>query len=159
MNIRLDLLRLLMLLSLIGLPKIGQAAPPPPPDEIQKAITGFFTLLKEDKLDAAYDVVLANTRIKGREEQVKGLKKQTRDAINTYGPILGFEIVEQRRVGLSLIQVVCLSWSDNFPLRWRFTYYRPGDKWRLLDIFVDDKIGEMFESRASRISRMDLGGL
>ena len=131
------------------------AAPPPPPEEIQKSVTTFFNLLKQDHLDEAYDMILANTKIKGREEDVRGLKKQTRDAITTYGPILGFEMIEQRRVGISLFQLVCLSWSENFPLRWRFTYYRPGDKWRLMDIFVDDKIGDLFETRAARINPMD----
>jgi hypothetical protein len=124
-----------------------EAAAPPPPPEIQSTLTSFFNLLKQNKVDEAYDLILANTRIKGREEDVKKLKKQTRDAIATYGPILGYEVIEQKRVGLSLLQVVSLSWSDHFPLRWRFTYYRPGDKWRLLDIFVDDKIGELFDSR------------
>ena len=132
-----------------------EAAPPPPPEEIQKSMTSFFNLLKQDKLDAAYDVILANTKIKGREEEVQKLKKQTREAIDTYGPILGFEIVEQRRVGQTLLQITCLSWSENFPLRWRFSYYRPGDKWRMLDIFVDDKVGELFETRAARVSPMD----
>jgi hypothetical protein len=125
------------------------AGQPPPPEEIQKTLTTFFNLLKENKIDEAYEIVLANTKIKGREEEVKSLKKQTRDAIKTYGPILGFEVIEQKRVGMSLLQVVCLSWSENFPLRWRFSYYRPGDKWRLLDIFVDDKIGELFDPRPS----------
>jgi hypothetical protein len=124
-----------------------QAAPPPPPDEIQKTITVFFNLLKEKKMDQAFDLILANTKIKGREEEVKGLKKQTSDALAAYGPILGFEIIEQKRVGMSLLQIVCLSWSENLPLRWRFTYYRPNDKWKLLDIFVDDKIADLFESK------------
>lgn len=131
------------------------ASPPPPPEEIQKTLTAFFNLLKQDKIDDAYALILANTRIKGREDDVRGLKKQTRDAINTYGPILGFEIVEQRRVGLSLLQITCLSWAENFPLRWRFSYYRPGDKWRMLDIFVDDRVSELFETRAARVSQMD----
>jgi len=133
----------------------SQAAPPPPPEEIQKAITAFFNLLKQEKVDEAYQVVLANTKTKGREEEMKGLKKQTHDAIATYGPILGFELIEQRRVGMSLLQLTYLSWSENFPLRWRFTYYRPGDKWRLLDIFVDDKVGELFDTRPTRSPSID----
>ncbi len=149
-------LRLLFLALVFGLTSgSSQAAPPPPPPEIQKAITDFFGLLKADKVDAAYDVVLTNTKIKGREDEVKALKKQTHDAVGTYGPILGFEIIEQKRVGMSLMQVVCLSWSENFPLRWRFSYYRPGDKWRLIDIFVDDKVGELFDGRVSRVTSMD----
>jgi len=130
-------------------------SPPPPPEEIQKLISRFFNLLKEDKIDQAYDVILVNTKINGREEDVKKLKKQTRDAISTYGQIFGFEVVEQRRVGMSLIQIVCLSWSEDFPLRWRFSYYRPTDKWRLLDIFVDDKVGDLFDTRAARVTPMD----
>lgn len=125
------------------------AAPPPPPEELQKTLSSFFGLLKADKVDEAYVVVLANARInKGKDDDVvKGLKKQTREAIATYGPILGFELIDQKRVGTTLLQLTCLSWSDHFPLRWRFTYYRPGDKWRLLDIFVDDKVGELFDRR------------
>lgn len=146
-----------LLLATLGLPLTAPvfAAAPPPPEEIQKAITAFFNLLKQDKLDEAYDVILANTKIKGREDEVKGLKKQTREALTTYGPTLGFEVVETRRVGMSLLQVVCLSWSENFPLRWRFSYYRPGDRWRLLDIFVDDKVGELFDARPPRAAAPD----
>ncbi len=137
------------------LQQILVAAPPPPPEEIQKVITSFFNLLKENKIDEAYDMVLTNTRIKGREEDVKALKKQTREAIATYGPIFGFEIIEQRRVGMSLLQVICLSLSENFPLRWRFTYYRPREQWRLLDIFVDDKVGELFDTQTSRTNSVE----
>jgi hypothetical protein len=148
---------LLLIILVLGMlaAGAGTAAPPPPPEEIQKTLTAFFNLLKQDKIDDAYNLVLANTRIKGREEDVKSLKKQTRDAINTYGPVLGFEVVEQRRVGLCLLQITCLSWAENFPLRWRFSYYRPGDKWRMLDILVDDRVGDLFETRAARVSQMD----
>ena len=118
-------------------------------------MTLFFNLLKKDRIDEAYDALLSNTKIKGREDEVLKLKKQTREDIVTYGPILGFEIIEQRRVGTTLLQITCLSWSENFPLRWRFSYYRPGDKWRLLDIFVDDKVGELFDTRAAQASPVE----
>ncbi len=89
----------LILIELIDCTSL--AAPPPPPEEIQKALVSFFNLLKKNRIDEAYDVVLINTKVKGREDEVQRLKKQTREAIDTYGPILGFEIVEQRRVGMS----------------------------------------------------------
>lgn len=146
-------LSLLLLPFLFAAP--APAAAPPLPEDIQKGITAFFNLLKQQKVDEAYELILVNTRIRGREDDVKALRKQTREAIATYGPILGFETIEQRRVGMSLMQIVCLSWSENFPLRWRFSYYRPGDRWRLLDIFVDDKIGELFDTRAVRVQPMD----
>jgi len=145
----------LLAVLLLGPAPAISAGPPPPPEEIQKAIASFFNLLKEDKIDEAYDVILKNTKTKGREEVVKDLRKKTREAISSYGPILGFEIVEQRRVGMSLIQIVCVSWSEHFPLRWRFSYYRPADRWKLLDILVDDKISELFETRAARVIPMD----
>ena len=145
-------IRFIPLLSFLLLIRVtAQGALPPPPQEVRKAIASFFRSLKEDKIDEAYQIVLIHTKIKGREEDVKGLKKQTRDAMTTYGPILGFEIIDQKRVGMSLLQIVCLSWSENFPLRWRFTYYRPVDQWRLLDIFVDDKVGELFDPRMGRV--------
>lgn len=142
------ILKLSVLAFLLGAASSNlHAAPPPPPDEIQMTLTTFFNLLKENKLDQAYDLVLAGTKIKGREDEVKSLKKQTTEALAAYGPVLGFEIIEQKRVGLCLLQVICLSRSENLPLRWRFTYYRPNEKWKLLDILVDDKIGELLESK------------
>jgi hypothetical protein len=135
-------------LGLIFNLSMATAGQPPPPEEIQKTLTTFFNLLKENKIDQAYEIVLVNTKIKGREDEVKALKKQTSDAIKTYGPIMGFEVIEQKRVGMSLLQVVCLSWSENVPLRWRFSYYRPGDRWKLLNILVDDRIDELFEAPA-----------
>jgi hypothetical protein len=147
---------ILIFLSFLLLAEVADiSGAPPPPEEIQKSVSTFFKLLKENKIDEAYQGFLTNTRIKGREEEVANLKKQTRDAITTYGPVLGFEIIEQRRVGMNLIQVVCLSLSENVPLRWRFTYYRPTDKWRLQNIFVDDRIEELFDLRAVRVDQMD----
>jgi hypothetical protein len=136
----------IFLITLIFATSGLDAGQPPPPEEIQKTLTTFFNLLKENKIDQAYETVLVNTKIKGREDEVKALKKQTYDAIKMYGPIMGFEVIEQKRVGMSLLQVVCLSWTENVPLRWRFSYYRPGDRWKLLNILVDDRIDELFEA-------------
>ena len=43
-----------MLLSLGG-SFVAHAAPPPPPEEIQKTLTTFFNLLKQNKIDEAFD--------------------------------------------------------------------------------------------------------
>lgn len=134
------------------------AAPPPPPEEIQKTLSLFFSLLKKDKVDEAFDLVLSNSKMKLSDEDLKRLKNQTREALLTHGPLLNFEIVEQKHVGLALIQITCLGWSENFPLRWRFWYYRPVDKWWLVDIFVDDKIGDLFEPGPSKTNLSDFSG-
>jgi hypothetical protein len=38
-----------------------------------------------------------------------------------------------------------LSLGKEFPLRWRFYFYKPQDSWRLIDLRVDDKLVAMFD--------------
>lgn len=131
-------IRLLLLLAcLAGMP--APAAEPPPPEELTQMTAKFFDLLKKDKIEQAYDELLKNSKIKGKAADVAQIKQQTREALTTFGPVLGFELLDYKRKGFSLMQLVYFSWQDERPLRWRFTFYRPKDKWRLVNIQLDDQ--------------------
>ena len=122
------------------------AAEPPPPEELTQSVGKFFEALKKDKVEQAYDDLLKASKIKGNKEDVLKLKTNTREALTTFGPVLGFELLEQKRMGFSLMQLIYFSWHDERPLRWRFTFYRPKDKWRLVNIQLDDQAIEFFGS-------------
>ena len=115
------------------------AAEPPPPEELTQMTSKFFELLKKDKIEQAYDELLKTSKIKTKADDVTQLKQQTREALTTFGPVLGFELLEYKRKGFSLMQLVYFSWQEERPLRWRFTFYRPKDKWRLVNIQLDDQ--------------------
>ena len=115
------------------------------PDDI---ISAFFLALKADQVDAAYDALVRNTIIAERQKDVDGLKAKTKEAIDGYGPISGFESVDEREVGTVLMRRTCISLNSDLPLRWRFYFYKTQGEWRLVDLRIDDGLVELFEDSA-----------
>jgi hypothetical protein len=112
------------------------------------AINRFFESLKADQLEVAYGDLVKNTIISAKPENVQKLKEKTLQAIDTFGPIKGYDVVENLEIGKSLVRTTCLSLNEDLPLRWRFYFYRNVDQWRLVDLRVDDGIVELFEDVA-----------
>lgn len=115
------------------------------PDDILNA---FFLALKADQVDAAYDALVRNTIIAERQKDVDGLKVKTKEAIDGYGPISGYEVVDEREVGTVLMRRTCISLNSDLPLRWRFYFYKTQGEWRLVDLRIDDGLVELFEDSA-----------
>ena len=129
------------------------ASPPTPtarvlePTEVLKQ---FFEDLKADQLDSAYQGLVKNTIISERTENIDQLKEKTRLALDNFGPVQGFEIVESLDVGSALIRFTCVSLNADVPMRWRFYFYRSGSQWKIIDLRVDDGIADLFEEVSSR---------
>ena len=107
----------------------------------------FFGLLEKNEVDPAYEGLMKGSRIAERPEELKTLKTKTREAIDVFGPIQAYELVETRNVGTHLLRRTYLSLNKEFPLRWRFYFYLSGDIWRLIDLRVDDRVTGMFDER------------
>jgi hypothetical protein len=117
------------------------------PTEVLKQ---FFEDLKADQLDSAYQGLVKNTIISERTENIDQLKEKTRLALDNFGPVKGFEIVESLDVGSALIRFTCVSLNADVPMRWRFYFYRSGSQWKIIDLRVDDGIADLFEEVSSR---------
>ena len=76
---------------------------------------------------------------------MKTLKSKTREAIDVFGPIQNYELVETRNVGAHLLRRTYISLNKEFPLRWRFYFYLSGELWRVIDLRVDDRVTGMFD--------------
>ena len=132
-----------------GEPTASKAATPTKSSIEPSEILGqFFEDLKADQLDSAYQGLVKNTIISERTENIDQLKAKTRQALDNYGPVKGYEIVETLQVGDSLFRHTCLSLNEDVPLRWRFYFYRSGSQWKIIDLRVDDGIAELFEEAA-----------
>ena len=105
----------------------------------------FFGLLQKNEVDPAYEGLMKGSRIAERPEELKTLKSKTREAIDVFGPVQSYELVETRNVGTHLLRRTYLSLNKEFPLRWRFYFYLSGDLWRLIDLRVDDRVTGMFD--------------
>lgn len=130
-------------------------ATPTPATEVRtvdpaELIDLFFRAMQAGKVEAAYDGLTHGTIIAERTEDVAALKKRTQDAVDHYGPIQGYEVVDDHAVGKSLLRRTCLSLNTDLPLRWRFYFYKSGGVWRLVDLRVDDGLVELFEDAVRR---------
>ncbi|MFM8717305.1 MAG: hypothetical protein ACKOF3_11105 [Spartobacteria bacterium] len=124
------------------------AATPASAMEPVELLQRFFEALKADKLDAAYEGLAKNTIVASKAENLEQLKKRTRDAFDNFGPVKGYEVVETLEIGKALFRQTCISLNEDLPLRWRFYFYRSEDKWKLVDLRVDDGIVELFDEVA-----------
>ena len=111
----------------------------------EKIIARFFSYLQRKEVDQAYDQLTRGTKIAERAEDVKTLKSKTKEAITVFGPMLGFDTVVKKNVGTRLVSYTLLSLGKEFPLRWRFYFYKPQETWKLIDLRVDDRLATMFD--------------
>ena len=135
-------------------PKPAEAAPVLPPNTSGPA-TGesvpaklaaiFFSQIREGEIDQAYAVLTKGSKIAERPEELRQLKQKTKEAIEVFGVISGYELVENKTVGTRLIRSTYISLGKEFPLRWRFYFYKADNAWRLVDLRVDDKLTGVFD--------------
>lgn len=136
----------------------GAREPLPTPTPIPKETSGiqdpaqainlFFLALKAGQVDAAYDGLVKNSIVGEKNGEITALKERTKQALDSYGPIAGYEVIEERKVGAHLLRRTCLSLNSDLPLRWRFYFYESGGQWNLVDLRVDDALVELFEDAA-----------
>lgn len=122
-------------------------------DTPEKIIARFFAYLQRKEVDQAYDQLTRGTKIAERAEDVRTLKSKTKEAITVFGPILGYDSVVTKKVGTRLVSYTMLSLGKEFPLRWRFYFYKPEESWRLIDLRVDDRLAAMFDETEEGRSR------
>jgi len=111
----------------------------------QAQVDRFFGLLVEGRVEAAYDQLLQGTRVAESPKDVAMLKSKTRDAIKAFGDVSGVDQINVKTIGTRLQRITSLSLGTKFPIRWRFYFYQAADKWALIDIRIDDRLGDMFE--------------
>jgi hypothetical protein len=129
----------------------GQSRPAATPDpkerprEPRERIDAFFALLSRDRVDEAYTDLVKGTIIEEREEDVTTLKDRTQRALDAYGMVRHYEVLNELTAGSSLRRYTCLSLNEELPLRWRFYFYNSARGWKLVDLRVDDGLVELFE--------------
>jgi hypothetical protein len=124
---------------------LGTETPASDADGPDKIIARFFAQLQRREVDVAYDQLTRGTKIAERAEDVRTLKSKTKEAITVFGPMLGYDSVVTKKVGTRLVSYTLLSLGKEFPLRWRFYFYKPMDTWKLIDLRVDDRLAAMFD--------------
>jgi hypothetical protein len=120
-------------------------AVPVPEDLPTRMVADFFALIAKGQIDEAYANLTKGSKTIEKPEDLRLLKQKTREAIEVFGAINGHELVESKPVGTRLIRRTYVSLGAEFPLRWRFYFYNVNDRWRLIDLRVDDRLPGMFD--------------
>jgi hypothetical protein len=123
-------------------PAVVTSTVPPEPAQIVRA---FFALLGEGEIDEAYAGLMKGSKIAERPEEVRTLKAKTKEAIDVFGVMHGYDLVDNKPVGERLMRATYLSLGHELPLRWRFYFYKAEDEWKLIDLRVDDKLTGIFD--------------
>jgi hypothetical protein len=105
----------------------------------------FFGLIQQGDIDAAYFGLTRGSKIAERPEELRSLKTKTKEAVEVFGAVHGYDLVESKPVGERLVRATYLSLGHEYPLRWRFYFYKSETVWRLIDLRVDDKLSGIFE--------------
>jgi hypothetical protein len=126
---------------------VVQRAPQTNPmlDGPSQIVANFFGAMRDQKIDEGYATLTRDSNIAEKPEQLKQLKAKTREAIEVFGAIIGYDFVESRSIGQRLVRATYVSQGKIFPLRWRFYFYKPEGSWRLIDMRVDDKLTGIFD--------------
>jgi hypothetical protein len=104
----------------------------------ERIIRKFFEIYKSGDIDKALDYVFSTSEYIDRTSkvQVKNQLKTAKDLIGTY---YGYEFVDSRKVGDSLVSVTYLIKYQRQPLRFRFIFYKPLDEWIILSFRFDEQ--------------------
>ena len=127
-------------------------------DGPSKIVSDFFAALHDGKIEEGYAALTKDSKIAEKPEELKTLKAKTREAIEVFGAISGYDFVESRAVGQRLVRATFVSQGKVFPLRWRFYFYKPMDAWRLIDMRVDDKLTGLFDEAEETKTTDQKGG-
>jgi len=120
--------------------------------EPTQQVDQFFRMLTEGRVETAYDQLLKGTPIGGMSDDVANLKAMTAKAIRTFGAIVGYENIDKKELGTRMVRLTYISMGKQFPLRWRFYFYKAVDSWQLIDVRVSDRLYEMFDESAPVVS-------
>jgi hypothetical protein len=128
-------------------PAVGAEPKPAAPifDGPSQTVGTFFGSLEAGKFDEAYATLTIGSKIAEKPEELRQLKAKTREAVEVFGTIHGYDLVESKAIGTRLVRATYVSLGKVFPLRWRFYFYKPDDVWRLIDLRVDDKLTGIFD--------------
>jgi len=116
-----------------------------PPTPVQLRMEKFFLSIQNKQIQDAYSTLLADSELESKEVQIKDLITKTSNVLAEIGPVTYWEIYDNRNAGSRMMALTYFSYQDKKPLRWRFIFYAPTpEKWRVINLSVDDLVAESF---------------
>ena len=105
-----------------------------------KAEMLFSTIIGGDT-SKAFDGLLAGSVIADKQSGAAyNLRNQLENGMRLYGRPVGFDLVEEKTFGPSLVRFVYIFRLEKYPLIWEFFFYRSGDAWLPIEVRFNDQL-------------------
>ena len=100
----------------------------------------FGTIMQGDTAKA-FDTLLDGSAISASKPGASSLLRQQMDAgMRAYGKPLGFDLVDSKTYGTSLIRLVYIFKLEKYPLTFEFFFYQNGRTFLPIDVRFNDKL-------------------
>ncbi len=115
------------------------------PDEINNM---FFKILEDKSPEKAFNYLYDDNRaLEHNKDIINANKTGFINLTKQFGDYFGFEQLNKEETGKSIAKYTFLLKYEKSPVKVAFTYYKPNDKWKVLEVFysvqVEDRPGGM----------------
>lgn len=110
-------------------------------DRVAARAADFLTQVSVDNVGSGLDGLLARSPLARDAGRVEKLREGIVRTLARHGSFQRIERLKLERVGQSLVRCTYLYHCSDYPLVWRFTFYRPGDDplgdWMVIGLAFD----------------------
>jgi hypothetical protein len=114
--------------------------------QVRKFAEAVMGTVGAGDLDGAFKAMKPYVTIPDAEVDalVVGTKAQRSKAGSRFGKTVGAECVDEKKVGQSLIRVICLEKTEQHALPWMFYFYKTPRGWVLNSFVWNDNVPALF---------------
>jgi hypothetical protein len=109
-------------------------------EAMDERVRNFLLSVGERQSDAAVSAIVAGGPLARDEADLTRLKQNLRTALDRVGRYVRSQKVRSQAYGSSLVRCTYLLQGEDYPLVWRFTFYRSGAEgsdWKLISLQFD----------------------
>ena len=101
----------------------------------------FFRTVIDGDTSKAFDALLEGSLIPTSQPNAPArLKNQLETSLRVYGRPVGFDLLEEKAFGPSLVRCVYLFRLQKYPLVWQFFFYKGVDRWLPVNVRFNDSL-------------------
>ena len=112
-------------------------------DQTDQITATFFDKYKNEDVDSAIDYLFSTNKwINESKEEISRIKINLNDLVKDLGKYYGYEKISTENINKNLKQYTFQLRYDLQPLRFKITFYKPNDEWRVQNFQYDSKLVE-----------------
>jgi|GEM_PF-4298556 len=134
---------ILVLTGFLASPALAQGPNP------QKQVEDFYKLCEQGKANEALEAALSTSETV-KEADAKRVAAAFGQMVGTMGDFLDYEIVNEVAVTKRVTVLRCVAHFDKQPFVNEFTFFNPGDGWRIVHLRYDANPATMFQPDIAR---------